>query len=201
MRTYTIKKIQGVPNWETVPIMPIDNLLWTDAIDITAQAQLCWDETALYVRLEAEEPHIRAEEKGPLAQVYKDSCLEFFFRPTERLDYFNIEINFNGAILLGYTNCIENLIRLQIAGIQEKFAIQTQKTEKGWVLTYCVPFAFVQRFFPEFRPEVGTVCYGNAYKCGDLTEKEHYLAWNPIQWKTPAFHMPEQFGRLIFGGE
>ncbi len=207
MRTYTIQKISGTPNWETVPVMPIDNLLWTDSIDITAQAQLCWDEDALYVRMETAETHIRAKEKGPMAEVYEDSCLELFFRPTERLDYFHIEVNPNRAVFLGFSTSIDDVVRLQIEDIQEKFHIQVQKikktktTPKGWVLTYRVPFAFVRRFFPDFRPAEGAACYGNAYKCGDKTKKEHYLAWNPIEWFEPAYHMPEQFGRLIFGAE
>ena len=53
MRSYTVKKICGAPDWNAIPVMPIDNLLWTDSIDITAQAQLCWDADYLYVRLEA----------------------------------------------------------------------------------------------------------------------------------------------------
>jgi hypothetical protein len=36
-----MKKIQGAPDWSNIPVMPIDNLLWTDSIDITAQAQIC----------------------------------------------------------------------------------------------------------------------------------------------------------------
>ena len=86
MRSYTIKKIHGTPDWSTIPVMPIDTLLWTDSTDVSAQAQICWDEDALYLRMEAVEPHIRMEENGPLASVCLDSCLEFFFRPTDRPD-------------------------------------------------------------------------------------------------------------------
>lgn len=201
MRTYTMKKIQGAPDWSKIPVMPIDSLLWTDSNDVSAQAQICWDEEALYLRMEAVEPHIRMEENGPLAEVCNDSCLEFFFRPTERLDYFNIELNPNKAIYLGFGTNVRDLIRLQVRKVQELMNIQTELTEKGWVLTYQVPFSFVRRFFPEFKAEEGKKVYGNTYKCGDLTAKEHYLAWNPIQNEEPAFHIPEQFGCLIFGGE
>ncbi len=201
MRTYTMKKVQGAPDWRNIPVMPIDNLLWTDSIDVSAQAQICWDEEALYVRMEAIEPNIRMEEKGPMAEVCNDSCLEFFFRPTERLDYFNIELNPNRAIYLGFGTNVSNLIRLQVRNVQEMMNIQTEMTDKGWVLTYQVPFAFIRRFFPEFKAEEGGKIYGNTYKCGDQTVKEHYLAWNPIQNEEPAFHMPEQFGCLIFGSK
>lgn len=201
MRSYTIQKIHGTPDWDAIPVMPIDNHLWEAPVDITAQAQICWDEDALYIRQEAVEKHIRMEETGPMAPVCDDSCMEFFFRPTQKMDYFNIEINPNRAIYLGFGTCLEDLIRLQPRNVQDLFQIKTQMTDTGWVLTYRIPFAFIRRFFPEFKAEVGGKIYGNAYKCGDRTVQPHYLAWNPIEWFEPAFHRPEQFGCLTFGGE
>ncbi len=200
MRNYTVKKIQGTPDWSKIPVMPIDNHLWEDPVDITAQAQICWDDEALYLRQEAVEANIRREENGPLAPVCDDSCLEFFFRPTERMDYFNIEINPNRAIFLGFGYCLETLIRLQVPKVQELFDMQVEMTDKGWVLTYKVPFSFIRRFFPEFAPTEGGHIYANAYKCGDETVQPHFMAWNPIEWFEPAFHRPEQFGCLTFGG-
>lgn len=201
MRSYTIKRIHGTPDWNTVPVMLIDNHLWEEPVDITAQAQICWDENTLYIRQETVEKNIRMEENGPMAPVCDDSCMEFFFRPTQRMDYFNIEINPNRAIYLGFGTCLEDLIRLQPRDVQTLFQIQTQMTDAGWVLTYQIPFAFIRRFFPGFKAEVGEKIYGNAYKCGDRTVQPHYLAWNPIEWFEPAFHRPEQFGCLTFGGE
>ena len=204
MRSYTIKKIQGTPDWSTIPVMPIDNQPWGEPVDISAQAQICWDEENLYIRQEAWEKHIRREENGPLCRVCNDSCLEFFFRPTEKMDFLNFEINPNRAIFLGYGNGKDTLLRINFHSkrefvMQEKLNIQTRITDTGWVLTYKIPFAFVRRFFPEFQPKVGLQAYGNAYKCGDETKQIHYIAWNPIDWPEPAFHRPEQFGRLIFG--
>lgn len=199
MRSYTIQKTAGAPDWNAVPVMPIDNLLWTDSIDITAQAQLCYDEENLYLRMEAVEPNIRMEESGPLASVCLDSCLEFFFRPTERPDYFNVEMNPNKAIWLGFGTGIQNLIRLQVPKVSSLFNTQVELTQKGWVLSYQIPFSFIRRFFPEFTAKPGGKMYANAYKCGDYTVKPHFLAWNPIASEKPDFHRPEDFGTLIFG--
>ena len=148
MRTYTIQKIHGAPDWSTVPVMPIDNLLWTDSIDVTAQAQLCWDEEGLYVRMEAVEPHIRMEETDRLAEVCLDSCLEFFLRPTDRMDYFNIEMNPLGNMYLGFGSGVHNLIRLLPR--DKSFGQQVEFTDGGWVQTYRAPFAFNRRFFADF---------------------------------------------------
>ena len=201
MRSYTVKKICGTPDWNTVAVMPIDNLLWTDSVDITAQAQLCWDADYLYVRLEAWEKEIRMEETGPLAEVCEDSCLEFFLQPTERTDYFNFEMNPNQALWLGYGTNIEDLIRMTNRCVVTMLDSQVEFTEGGWVLSYHIPFAFIRRFFPEFKAEVGTRMRANAYKCGDSTAKPHYLAWNPIDLPEPAFHCPQFFGELILGDE
>lgn len=201
MRSYTVKKICGAPDWNAIPVMPIDNLLWTDSIDITAQAQLCWDADYLYVRLEAWEKEIRMEETGALAEVCEDSCLEFFLQPTERPDYFNFEMNPNQAIWLGYGPDIENLVRLMVRGVAEMLDSKVEFTEGGWVLSYHIPFDFIRRFFPDFKAEEGTRMRANAYKCGDSTVKPHYLAWNPIDLPKPAFHCPQFFGELILGGK
>ena len=196
MRTYTVKKITGAPNWSDVPVMPIDNLLWTDAIDVTAQAQVCYDEKYLYLRLEAVEPNIRMEEKDPMSEPCLDSCLEFFFRPTERMDYFNIEMNPNKLLFMGFGTSTRDLIRLMPLD-NKMLDAKVEFTDGGWVLSYHVPFAVVRQFFPEFEVKSGAVMYANAYKCGDKTVKRHYLAWNPVQCDSPAFHRPQDFGKLI----
>ncbi|MBQ8748685.1 MAG: carbohydrate-binding family 9-like protein [Oscillospiraceae bacterium] len=201
MRTYTMTKIQGKPNWKKIPYLSIDNLLWTDSIDVSAKAQLCWDENALYVRMEAVEPNIRMKERGPLANVCFDSCMEFFFQPTQRPDYFNIELNPLKTIFLGFGTGREDLIRLQVRGIQKLFNIRVRLTKKGWVLSYQIPFAFIRRFFPEFEAKEGGFIRANIYKCGDKTAKEHYLTWNHITSEEPDFHRPEYFAPMYFGGE
>ncbi|HEX9250722.1 MAG TPA: carbohydrate-binding family 9-like protein, partial [Ignavibacteriaceae bacterium] len=40
---------------------------------------------------------------------------------------------------------------------------------------------------------------GNFYKCGDETEFKHYGMWSLIENSTPDFHLPEYFGKIIFG--
>lgn len=203
MKTYTIKKVNGTPDWSKIPVLQIDTLLWTDSIDITAWAQLCWDEEGLFVRMEAIEPNIRMEETGPQACTCNDSCMEFFFSPTDRKDYFNIELNPTCAVWIGIGTGgdISDLIRLQISKFNEKFSTNVEFTEKGWVLTYKVPFAFIKRFFNDFEAKEGKKIRANMYKCGDRTVKPHWMSWNEIETDHPSFHCPEFFGEMTFGGE
>ena len=201
MKSYTMKKVQGAPNWADHEILPIDTLLWTDSIDVTAQAQVCYDAENFYLRLEATEPNIRMVNKPEdlLAEVCEDSCLEFFLQPTDRVDYLNFEINPNRAIYMGFGPNLPENIRQIVPEVQDLLNIQTAFTETGWYVTYQVPFAFLRRFFPDFNPTKGTKVRANFYKCGDETVKMHFLAWNPITQEEPAFHVPSDFGQLIFG--
>jgi hypothetical protein len=201
VRSYTIKKIEGTPDWNAVPVMPMDCLMWTDSTEVAAQTQICWDAENLYIRQQAWEKNIRAEESGPMCMPCLDSCMEFFFRPTRRDAYINVEIHPNKAIYLGYGPEPKHPIRLQISKVEELFDSQVEFTEDGWVLRYRIPFAFIRWFFPEFEAKEGTVMHGNAYKCGNKTVQKHFLAWNPIGDDVRTFHCPQYFGELIFDGE
>lgn len=204
MKTYTLKKVQGLPNWDLIPIMSLDEQMWEKSNTVTAQAQLCWNEDAIHVHLKANEQDLRMEESGLLADVSADSCLEFFFRPTERIDFFNFEFNPNCVMFLGFANGKNHtaeLVRLLVNDAEKVFFPQSKITADGWELTFRIPHNFVARFFPDYIPEEGREMYGNAYKCGNKLRNMHYLAWNPVNPEIHSFHRPQDFGRLILGGE
>lgn len=197
MRNYTIVKKPKTLDWSKVPVAPIDNHLWLEKVDIVCTAQVCYDETALYVRLTSKEKNIRAEETELLGMPCLDSCLEFFFRPYEdSLRYINIELNPNCCMWLGYRNEENELIR-----IEEPSSILDAKAERtadGWEVTYQVPTALIQKYFPDYAPASGKKLPANFYKCGDMSVQRHYIAWNPIEIPEPAFHKPEWFGMTEF---
>lgn len=198
MREYTIKKITGQPDWEKIPSLAIDNLLWTQYTDVSASAQLCWDDSAIYVRMSAVEKDIRKELTGVLDSVCDDSCLEFFLQPTDVVSYINIEMNPNCAVFMGFGSCLENLIRL-IPEDWDPLRARSEMTDGGWSVTYQLPISFIQQFYPGFTPKSGLKMKGNFYKCGDLTPNPHFLSWNNITCEVPAFHVPQYFGTLILG--
>lgn len=198
MRTHTIPRKPEVLDWSQIPALPIDNLCWTPAIAITAQAQICYDEEALYVRLSAREAVIRAEHTGPIGMPCEDSCLEFFFSPIPGDDrYLNFEYNPNACLYLGMGSGIHDLVRL-LPDSKNPFRPQPRRIDGGWEIVYQVPTEFVRRFFPDYAPVSGGTIRANFYKCGDLTPQEHYLSWNPMTCDTPAFHRPCDFGLLTF---
>lgn len=196
MRNYTIVKKPEILDWSKIPVAPIDNHLWLDPIDISCTAQVCYDEDAMYVRMTAKEKNIRAEETELLGMPCLDSCLEFFFRPFEdSLRYINIELNPNCCMWLGYRNEENKLIR-----IEEPSSILDAKAERtadGWEVIYRVPAALIAKYFEGFKLESGRTIPANFYKCGDLTARKHYIAWNKIEQDDPAFHVPEWFGTTV----
>ena len=198
MRSHIICRKPEALDWSKLPVLPIDNLCWTPQIDISAQAQICYDADALYVRLSAREAAIRAEHTGPLGMPCEDSCLEFFFSPIPGDSrYLNIEFNPNGCFYLGIGSCIQDLVRL-LPDSGNPFQAEPRRIDGGWEIVYRVPTAFVRRFFPDYAPVSGGTIRANFYKCGDLTPQEHYLSWNPMTCDTPAFHRPCDFGLLTF---
>ena len=197
MRNYTIVKKPENLDWSKVPVAPIDNHLWLEPANIACTAQVCYDETAMYVRMTAKEQNIRAEETELLGMPCLDSCLEFFFRPFENsMRYINIELNPNCCMWLGYRNKENKLIRIEEpSSILDAKAV---RTEDGWEVTYRVPAALIAKYFDGFKFESGKNLPANFYKCGDLTVQKHYIAWNIIEQETPAFHVPEWFGMTTF---
>ena len=198
MREYIINRKPAELDWDKLPVMAIDCLLWSDPLSITAQAAMCYDDEGLYVRLSAQEENIRAENTGLLGIPCEDSCLEFFFSPIPNDNrYFNIEMNPNGCLYLGFGSNRYNLVRL--IARSNPFPTEIERFDGGWQITYNIPWDFVRQFFPDFVAMPGKTMRGNCYKCGDLTVQPHYFSWNPIRLNTPEFHCPGEFGLLRFG--
>lgn len=198
MKTYTIQRVSGTPDWKTVPQLQVDQHLWLESDDIHMCAQICYDDDGLYVRMQAVEPQIRAEYNAPLSMICEDSCMEFFFAPDPEDDrYLNVEINPNCATFIGLGSCRADNVRLAPMKEEEWFQKQARRTADGWEVSYRIPLIFLRALFPGYTLESGTVIRANCYKCGDLTPKPHYLSWNPVVHPTPDFHRSCDFGTMI----
>ena len=195
-KTYTIRAVAGEPDWAAVPELEADRILWKPDCGIRAFGQFCHDPEYLYVHLRAVEQNIRAEYTAPLSPVCQDSCLEFFFMPEKDDRYFNFEINPNGCLYIGFGHGRADSTVLYRRDMEALFGIRPLKTPDGWEVYYRIPLSFLQLFQPGFT-FTGNL-RANVYKCGDLTEHEHYLSWNPVTSGTPDFHRPQDFGIMRF---
>lgn len=198
MKQYEIRRVDAQPDWEQIEAAQIEQQLWLPAVDISMTAKLCYDASNLYVRLQAREAHIRAEHSAPLSQVCEDSCMEFFFSPVaDDPRYFNFEINPNGCMYIGFRRSRHERVRLSLPDEDAMLKKNVRRTPDGWVAEYAIPSEFLRLFFPDFALRSGQKMRGNFYKCGDLTEQPHYIAWNPIDHPTPDFHLPAYFAQLL----
>ena len=193
-KQYRIRSITGKPDWSTIPQLRIDQVLWMPDCGIRACGQFCHDSEYLFVHLRAVEANIRAEYTAPLSPVCRDSCLEFFFMPETEDRYFNFEINPNGCLYIGFGHGREDSTALYRNGMEQLFDIRTAGTPDGWEVYYRIPLSFLRLFLPLFT--FTGAFRANVYKCGDLTEHEHYLSWNPVTSETPDFHRPADFGLM-----
>lgn len=197
MRTYTIIRKKNDQPWDQVPVLFVDNHQWRPQIPISMQAQLCYDDEALYIRMQATEANIRAEETGPIGHPCKDSCMEFFFCPhNDELKYLNIELNINTCLTMRLCHGPVGNVRL----LPDKTLLdpKAERTADGWVLEYKIPHALVRQFFPHYAPESGRHIRANCYKCGHETVQPHYLTWNYVDLPNISFHCPEHFGTMFF---
>ena len=198
MKTHIISKKPANLDWSQIPAISLEYMDWTPLGNISASAQICYDEVALYLRLSTKETHIRAEHTDVLGIPCQDSCLEFFFSPVPGDNrYFNVEMNPNCCMYLGIGSNRYDLVRL-VLNEPDLFHPEVTLNSEGWTLTYEIPFSFIRRFFPDFAPASGKTMHANFYKCGDLTVQEHYLVWNRITGDTPDYHRSCDFGELIF---
>lgn len=198
MKQYTITRVNGKPDWSKIPALQVDTHNWLPKVDITTQAQICYDEKGLYVHMWSKEKEIRAEENKPLSQVCDDSCMEFFFRPDENDGrYFNIEMNPLGFTYLGIGYDRYQTCRLAPGDEDELMQKQVGRTADGWEVFYTVPVSFIQVFFPGYAWKSGSKLYANCFKCGEKTPQSHFLSWNPCTSAEPDFHQSRDFGLMV----
>ena len=195
VKTYLIRSAGSGPDRDAVPELEADRILWLPDCGVRAFGRFCYDPANLYVRLWAVEKNIRAEYTAPLSPVHLDSCLEFFFMREGDSRYFNFEINPNGCLHIGYGSGRQNRSVVSPSGA-DPFRIRTERTPDGWAASWQIPLSFLRLFRPDFA--FAEKLRANVYKCGDLTEQEHYLSWNPVISAEPDFHRPQDFGIMTF---
>ena len=198
VKSYTIARVDGEPNWDEIAQLDIDEAEWTDSFGISAHAKLCYDDQAIYVRMWADEKDIRATYTAddPLAKCYEDSCLEFFLAPmADDARYLNFELNPNCALCNEVG--VQKTGRIRLLPDADALAASSSRIKDGWEVMYQIPFDYIHTLYPAFSPASGAQMRGNFYKCGNLTENKHYLTWNHVDSDTPNFHVPESFGILV----
>ncbi|WP_321492641.1 carbohydrate-binding family 9-like protein [uncultured Desulfobacter sp.] len=173
------------------------------------QVRVAYDQHAIGVHFHVRDRYIRAVARQHQDEVYKDSCVEFFFTPGSDPDagYFNLEMNCGGIMLFHFQpEPRKNRIIVPVDVCQSIPVVHTlpeivdpEITESLiWEVAYAIPFELLETYCPVVKPVPGEVWRGNFYKCGDATSHPHWLTWAPVAYPVPNFHCPGSFGTLRF---
>lgn len=167
----------------------------------TASFRMFHNGEYLFVRYDVTEDCTAARVAEDNGEVWTDSCVEFFIS-TDDKGYYNFETNCIGKLLLGFRckdkepamapksvlDSVKRFSSLPCSVFDERHEAQP------WWLIIAIPASAL--FIHKFHSWDGIKAKANVYKCGDNLSKPHFLSWNPINYPTPNFHLPEFFGNL-----
>ena len=200
MRQYIIKRTQ-TKDFSNIEKAMIDNLHWGGEYKPECFAQVIFIEgEGFCARLYAKESDpLMTYKQGDFSDdVCDDSCMEWFidFKPGNPEGYFNLEGTACAALNAGVGTGRHGRIPLH-----EKIGMLPEVTAgrdgEFWWVEYYLPMDLIEKVFGEIDTGSGAVYRGNFYKCGELTEQPHYLAWAPIDLPEPDYHCPDFFGEFI----
>lgn len=196
---YSIKKIGRKINgicdelWNKAEIAEIKTVNWKSfEYAPHTTAKLLYDDYGIYVQFKTDETPLLARERKQNGSVCRDSCVELFISPnSEDKRYFNFEFNPFGTMYFGFRSSRDDFVHLEKD--KSYFEVKTYVNDKEWLLQFAIPFEIINEAFGGHTKEMS----GNLYKCGEDTEKAHYVTYYPIKTDTPDFHRPEYFGKFI----
>jgi hypothetical protein len=178
------------------------------------RVQLLYDDRMLYGRFRVEDRYVRCRRTGFQAEVYKDSCVEFFVEPVLGRGYFNFEFNCGGALRAFF---ITDPTRVP-GGFKAFTPLSAADGERVrrvaslpavvdpeiaaptlWDLEFGIPLAVLAAYAGPAASPAGATWRANFYKCGDETTHPHWGAWSPVD--RLDFHRPPCFGELRFDAD
>lgn len=174
-----------------------------------AEFKIAYTPEALHLMFRVADRYVLARTDRDQGEVWKDSCVEFFFVPGEdpELGYFNLEMNCGGTLLLHFQkvprqDCLafsdEDCQAVSRVHSLPKQIVCEIQTPVVWTVGASIPFAVLEKYGPVTRPVPGTVWRANFHKCASQSSHPHYLTWAPVDFPVPDFHRPKSFGRLKF---
>ena len=196
--------------WKNVKPISITNYMGTvPDFKPETQVKMAYDKEYIYVIFKVNDKFVRCITNRINGPVFRDSAVEFFFSPdTEKpLLYFNIETNCGGTALFHY-NLVprreskrlseEEIKQVEIAHSLPEIIDPEITEEVTWTIEYKVPIALLQKYSNVTAPAKGIEWKANFYKIAEISSNPHYITWSKIDKPRPDFHVPEEFGRIIF---
>jgi alpha-galactosidase len=162
-------------------------------------AALAWNDEGLSVRfaMAVGEPLVVSDDpilSGKTIGLWERDVCEIFIAPdkSEYRKYFEFEIGPTGEWL---DLAIDSSSGVRITDWDYKSGMEASAEIEGKRLTMSMHIPW--NAFGT-KPKAGDVWLGNIFRCVGAGPDRGYLAWQPTLTELPNFHVPEQFGELIF---
>jgi hypothetical protein len=200
----------GKSPWKDIPAQSIHNYMGKKPDHFPkAEVKLAYDNTAICVMFRVEDRYVRAVATEHQDNVYRDSCVEFFFTPDSdvSIGYFNFEMNCGGTMLFhfqpmpGKDRIVipkSELNKIRSAHSLPRIVDPEISEPVTWTVEYRIPITLLERYCQVTTPAPNAVWRANFYKCADNTSHPHWLTWSPVDLPNPNFHFPQSFGILKF---
>lgn len=183
--------------------IPVDIVNWPDQFPYKPLVQVNSAHTSTHIFLDffVRGNCLKAVGCTNNADVYKDSCVEFFVQPLPDGPYYNFEFNCIGTIHAARRTDRHNGTLLSDAELDSVARFASCGTRAfnemegifAWNLTVDIPLEVMGLKY-DGNP---LAMRGNFYKCADETSCPHFLSWAPVDTPKPDFHRPEFFGTII----
>jgi hypothetical protein len=181
---------------------------WEDQTGIKQRTtvRLLRDQDYLYVGYECEDVDITATYENRDDPVYKDDCVEIFFRPGGDSDhYIGLEMNARGVLYDYFYPFPSKLGReLDLDGVRLKTTLrgtlnQSSDRDQGWTLELAVPWKSLTKLTDGQPPADGAEWRVQLNRWDGTEAAGRRLSmWGHSGMKRPNPHNPERFGRLTF---
>ena len=200
------------PSWKPAETLEIKNFRKESSKHHPrTQVRLLYDASGIHGIFKVQDQFVRCVRTRYGDQVWKDSCVEFFFQPKPDQGYFNFEFNCGGAFLVCYITNPERapggfkeFVRIPIE-IGRAIRVHSSlppivspeiSAPVDWTLQFFIPFALLERFVGPLDKSKGQPCRGNFFKCVEENSHPHWASWLPVDEFN--FHRPQCFGTLQF---
>lgn len=192
-RTYKKKLSISDEAWKTAEIAEI-NCICSEKFGFMPKtcAKILYNDYGIIIQMETDEKPLLARFQKQNDPVCKDSCMEFFISPNKNDDrYLNFEFNSLGTMYLAVRTSRNDAV----FPVEDKefFCVENLIDENKWINQFTIPFEFIDKLFTSHTHTM----LGNLYKCGEDTEKEHYLSYYPLAAGNDDFHQRTAFGEFV----
>jgi len=210
MRTAGKIVVDGVldeEDWEKAePVGEFAFPWWKSGEKERTEAKMLWNDDFLYVAFTCEDKHIWADHYDTNSWTYKDDAAEIFWNPNPEAGrkYYMFEMNSIGNLLSvhndfehSFTDREARVMVPRIGRTVRGTVNDDSDTDSGWTLEVAIRFSDYPELSKRERPLPGDVWRVGLNRCGGKTNPQ-YSQWSPSHTDRPNFHVPEDFGRIVF---